>query len=148
MNEENKIIGGQTAEAIIPWQVSVRLNGETGAHHYCGGVVLDEKTVLSAKHCFVGRAPADFHVMAGILNKKNDWTNSIGVEKILYANTTNQRTFENDLAILKLKEALAFQANKTERACLPPSSKPFLEIDFQLCTHGVGCQCPGTSNFY
>merc|ERR1712087_507275 len=42
-----KIVGGEDANAPIPWQVSLQTNGQ----HFCGGTILDEYTVLSAAHC-------------------------------------------------------------------------------------------------
>ena len=41
----SEIVGGQSAPAPIPWQVSIQ-----GVN--CGGTILDAYTVLSAGHCF------------------------------------------------------------------------------------------------
>merc|ERR1712021_18439 len=53
----DRIVGGTNAAGVVPWQVSLRDN-ESGADndgkpfemstHYCGGTILDEKTILSA----------------------------------------------------------------------------------------------------
>ena len=50
------LVNGQVrpnAPGLIPWQASIRApgNGPIGPH-FCGGTILDEKTVLSAAHCF------------------------------------------------------------------------------------------------
>ena len=49
--EIQAVIGGQVAKAPIPWQVSIedRTYGQ-----FCGGTILDSKTILSAAHCFDG----------------------------------------------------------------------------------------------
>merc|ERR1719418_373698 len=57
----DRIIGGSNAAGVVPWQVSLR-NVHSGldadlkpfemSTHYCGGTILDEKTILSAAHCF------------------------------------------------------------------------------------------------
>ena len=38
----NRIVGGQEAPAMIPWQVYI---------WGCGGTILDKCTILSAAHC-------------------------------------------------------------------------------------------------
>ena len=44
----DRILGGQEASDIIPWQVSVQMMGS----HLCGGTILNNITVISAAHCF------------------------------------------------------------------------------------------------
>ena len=53
MATSDRIVGGQKAPKVIPWQVSVQMNG----NHFCGGTILSNLTVLSAAHCFY-QAPA------------------------------------------------------------------------------------------
>ena len=55
-----RIVGGKEAEMPIPWQVSIR-----GHSHFCGGTILDAKTVLSAAHCFSDGIIDGVSVMAG-----------------------------------------------------------------------------------
>ena len=43
-----EIVGGQKSPDPIQWQVSCQTNG----FHFCGGIILNEDTVLSAAHCF------------------------------------------------------------------------------------------------
>merc|ERR1711956_160593 len=57
----DRIVGGTNAAGVVPWQVSLR-EVQSGldenmkpfemSTHYCGGTILDEKTILSAAHCF------------------------------------------------------------------------------------------------
>ena len=66
-----EMVGGNDAEDAIPWQVSLRypkdkqnailpfhpICDEKECTPYltnCGGVIVDELTILSAAHCFVG----------------------------------------------------------------------------------------------
>ena len=66
MKDSNKIVGGQDAPSMIPWQVSVVKYGG----HWCGGTVLDAKTVLSAGHCFTkGENVNSVSIRAGSLDK-------------------------------------------------------------------------------
>ena len=46
--EPAEIVGGQIAPSPIPWQVSL----QKGGAHFCGGIILDTFTILSAAHCF------------------------------------------------------------------------------------------------
>ena len=65
------MVGGNDAEDAIPWQVSLRYPKDkhnailpfhpicdekecTPYFTNCGGVIVDELTILSAAHCFVG----------------------------------------------------------------------------------------------
>ena len=54
MLNADRIVGGQDATSEIPWQVSVRagMNTNLQGGHWCGGTILDAKTILSAAHCF------------------------------------------------------------------------------------------------
>ena len=54
MLNADRIVGGQDATSEIPWQVSVRagMNTNLQGSHWCGGTILDAKTILSAAHCF------------------------------------------------------------------------------------------------
>ena len=45
-------MGGEDAkEGEFPYQVSLQLKGILGQGHYCGGSIIDEKTILTAGHC-------------------------------------------------------------------------------------------------
>ena len=48
---KQRIVGGVSAESPIPWQVAVVIKVTEG-HKLCGGSILDDKTILSAAHCF------------------------------------------------------------------------------------------------
>ena len=70
-NEDTvRIVGGQKARSPIPWQVSVR-HCPSGDCHWCGGTILDEKTVLSAAHCYYKKRPNGWYVTAGVVNKSS-----------------------------------------------------------------------------
>merc|ERR1712029_941809 len=52
---------------MIPWQVSLRYCAH-GNCHYCGGTILDSKTILTAAHC--EPVAGEEYVMAGAKNVK------------------------------------------------------------------------------
>ena len=64
-SDVSKIVGGEDAPRPIPWQVSIRYCS-SGYCHFCGGTILDKKTVLSAAHCFSqGQSMEGYSIMAG-----------------------------------------------------------------------------------
>jgi len=120
---EQKIVGGYSADEAIPWQVSVR-SCESGTCHYCGGTILDEKTVITAAHCYEAYGTMEGHfVMAGTTDRSDSSGQTIAIDSI-ERNTDmpyDSRTLNNDYLILKLKSAFAFNDN-VQRACLPDAS--------------------------
>ena len=74
--KSNRIVGGQTALNPIPWQVSVR-QCPSGQCHFCGGTILDAKTVLSAAHCFPQKIINGEYVAAGMIKRLDGlgWVN-------------------------------------------------------------------------
>merc|ERR1712086_268066 len=128
----DRIIGGTNAGGVVPWQVSLR-EVQSGldenmkpfemSTHYCGGTILDEKTILSAAHCFPKGAEGveGKQIMAGSVNVQDTKTSQrIDMEKII-KNTKLPWTAEdmkNDIIIIKLKSPLKFNDN-VQPACLP-----------------------------
>ena len=65
MQDSNRIVGGQNAPSMIPWQVYV-----SNPPYMCGGTILDAKTILSAGHCFTkGQNVDSLSIRAGSLKK-------------------------------------------------------------------------------
>merc|ERR1712086_774583 len=119
----DRIVGGTNAAGVVPWQVSIRDN-ESGADdngkpyeknlHFCGGTILDAKTILSAAHCFPNGQKEDLtfrQIMAGSVNVQDTKTSQrIAIEKLIW-NTKLPWTAEdmkNDIIIIKLKSPLKF----------------------------------------
>ena len=46
-----RVVGGVNAVDAIPWQVSIRVNRFGKEDHWCGGTIIDQKTILTAAHC-------------------------------------------------------------------------------------------------
>merc|ERR1719382_2332235 len=66
----NRIINGKTAPSPIPWQVHLRQGSFSVFSYFCGGTIIDAKTILTAAHCFHGMnlKGTDFFVTAGIVH--------------------------------------------------------------------------------
>merc|ERR1719367_2404281 len=88
------IIGGRPS-LPIPWQVHIHITREN-EEDWCGGTILDERTILSAAHCFENGDKAI--VEAGFTNHKQIHP----VKKIIKHHDFNERSYDSDIAILKL----------------------------------------------
>uniref|UniRef100_A0A672RK72 Zgc:55888 n=1 Tax=Sinocyclocheilus grahami TaxID=75366 RepID=A0A672RK72_SINGR len=107
--EESRIIGGQEAWAHSwPWQVSLQYS-EMPA---CGGAILDLRWVITACHCFKRYKKASlWKAVAGMHNLENmneSCHQTVEVENIISHKGYNQKTNENDIALVKLQSPLLF----------------------------------------
>lgn len=76
----------------------------------CGGALISQDAVLTASHCVVEngnvKSPSDFMVRLGEHNiekkTKEDSEEDYQVERVISHPEFNQRTYKNDIAILKL----------------------------------------------
>ncbi|KAI4459638.1 polyserase-related [Holotrichia oblita] len=102
--QDGKIIGGTVADiSKYPFVVSLNLNGE----HFCGGAIIGNEYVLTAAHCLEDISPNSLTVFAGSKYR------TLPRQRVLLNSTKmheryNNRTTENDIAILKLKNKLEF----------------------------------------
>merc|ERR1719266_1663903 len=126
----DRIVGGEDAAAPIPWQVSVR-QCQSGGCHFCGGTILDSKTVMSAAHCFTtGQSMSGYYITAGVTNR-HDSGQTIEIANGVWNADMPYQGNNNDFIILKLKSALTFNEN-VGPACLPdPGYAP--ETTGQTC---------------
>ena len=121
----SKIVGGNKAPSPIPWQVHVHFQ-KFGRQKGCGGTILDKETILSAAHCFypLTRTTAGY-IEAGIKLEGSLEGQKIDIKEIimhpLYNESREVAKHDNDIALLKLKEPLTFNAN-VRPARLPDST--------------------------
>ena len=123
MQSFDRIVGGQAATSPIPWQVSLRYCNSGGCH-FCGGTVLDSKTILTAAHCDVSTSN---YIMVGNVNRNQG--QNIQVANVIN-NNWNQQTMDNDIAILKLSTPLTLGGD-VQAICLP--SDNFAPADGAPC---------------
>jgi len=119
----NRIVGGAAAPSAIPYQVSFR-QCTSGGCHFCGGTIVDAKTVVSAAHCTtVNSDLSSRYIMAGATDRFSSAGQVIQVDKGIWNSEMpyNSGTMDNDIVILKLKTALTFNDN-VQPACLPAST--------------------------
>merc|ERR1712037_215977 len=114
----DRIVGGQDAAAPIPWQVSVR-QCQSGGCHFCGGTILDEKTVMCAAHCFTtGQSMNGYYITAGVTDRNDGSGQTIEIANGVWNSAMPYSGNNNDFIILKLSSALSFNEN-VGPACLP-----------------------------
>jgi secreted trypsin-like serine protease len=116
---QSRIVGGDTAPDIIPWQVHVHYSPRNRCFPNsgtcsCGGTILNENTILSAAHCFYPFETADY-IEAGIKVEGSSKGQKIDVIEVilhpLYNSSREVATHDNDIAILKLEKPLTFNGD-------------------------------------
>ncbi|KRZ13763.1 Transmembrane protease serine 9 [Trichinella zimbabwensis] len=135
----NRVSGGwETRPNSVPYQVKL-INKKYGGEFGCGGTLIQFKPgngtiwVLTAAHCIYDSnrkkmlEPDKIEVLVGAHNvyKLDEETRKkVLVKNVIMHPQYNDRTVENDIALLQLKETV-FYTTTTRPACLPkPGEKP------------------------
>ena len=92
--EPAEIVGGQKAPSPIPWQVSLQ---RFGGAHFCGGIILDTFTILSAAHCFKRDSADGYSIRAG----STKWSSG-GQVCVRYHKFKSKSVYCFDLTFLKI----------------------------------------------
>ncbi|XP_026759204.1 trypsin CFT-1-like [Galleria mellonella] len=98
-----RIVGGSVT-SIEQWpEMTSLLFSWTGStfSQSCGGSILNNRSVLSAAHCFVGDPPTRWRVRVGSTNANSGGT-VINVGQIFINPTYSSSTLDNDVAILRV----------------------------------------------
>jgi secreted trypsin-like serine protease len=115
------VVGGVPVSAQqAPWVVAVASRSRFGTERsgqYCGGVVVGPRTVVSAAHCFGGKALGtswsavpDLRVIWGRTDLSGDAGQEIPITKVWVNPAYNQRTNGGDVAVVTLATALPADA--------------------------------------
>lgn len=101
--QASQIVGGTAATlGEFPYMVSLSQSGS----HFCGGVLLNANTVLTAAHCSVGVSASSVRVRAGTLTWASGGT-QVSVSQIVVHPSYSSSTTNNDIALWHLSTALA-----------------------------------------
>uniref|UniRef100_A0A034VNH5 Trypsin-1 n=1 Tax=Bactrocera dorsalis TaxID=27457 RepID=A0A034VNH5_BACDO len=102
IQRERRIVGGELARIEqVPHLVNIRLN----RYFHCGGSLVTSRCVLTAAHCIGHNSPNDFVVRGGN-TRLSDVENRRTVEQVFVPPEYNNRTFEHDVAIMRLHTKL------------------------------------------
>ncbi|ODM96165.1 Trypsin-1, partial [Orchesella cincta] len=133
-----KIVGGDAVGTCndFPHQVSVQRKSlmTGGFSHFCGGSVLDSRTIATAGHCVNGRSTTGISVVVGTHKLDSAGRDGIrrNVEKFIVHDQYSSRDVDYDIAIIKLEREIDL-ANE----CVTPVSLPQQNQTFS----------PGTETF-
>ncbi|XP_054711220.1 uncharacterized protein LOC129220814 [Uloborus diversus] len=112
--DHGKIIGGSNAKkGAYPWQVML---WEPSLKSFCGGTLLNERWIITAAHCFVNYNNLRWDRIVIKLGKhdrelKEDHELVTGIadpSSIVVHPNYKKRTFDNDLALIRLKDYVTF----------------------------------------
>lgn len=106
-----RMAGGHDAvEGAHPYQVSLQT---VYKEHFCGGAILDEYWVVTAAHCVTGWNPAYLRVVTGT-NQYKVPGETYHVESVKIHCNYDRPMYHNDIALLKMKDPIQFNA-KTQK---------------------------------
>ncbi|XP_043521838.1 chymotrypsin-1-like [Frieseomelitta varia] len=118
---ESQIVGGRDASSgQFPYQVSLRRSGS----HFCGGSILDARTILTAAHCVQGLNNLDSVSVHAGTNQLNQQGQSYKVSKIVAHKGFNSISLVNDVALILLSNNIAFN-NLVRPIALATGSKTY-----------------------
>ncbi|XP_026330490.1 polyserase-2-like [Hyposmocoma kahamanoa] len=115
-NEASRIVGGkETAVNEFPWVVRLSYFNK----FYCGGILINDRYVLTAAHCTKGLMWFMIKVTLGEHNRCNDThrPETRFVAEVLSRNFSYS-TFKDDIALLKLNERVNI-TDTVKPVCLP-----------------------------
>ncbi|XP_072747963.1 trypsin-1 isoform X2 [Anoplolepis gracilipes] len=123
-NKHNRIVGGvQTVVNQYPWMALLMYRGQ----FYCGGTVINSRYVMTAAHCidrFDG-SKLTVRILEHNWNLTSESkTQDFKVEKTIKHSGYSTINYDNDIALIKLRDPIRFQG-PMRPACLPEPGKTF-----------------------
>jgi secreted trypsin-like serine protease len=113
-----KIIGGESAQQDTwGWIVSLR----SGNSHFCGGSILNQRYIITAAHCFEKRmhSLSTITVCAGTNRLSGTCSQTRSAQHVINHSAYNNRTLENDIALIRVNIPFDFADTSVARICLP-----------------------------
>lgn len=102
---DSRIVGGSTASpGQFPYQASVRT---TGNAHFCGGFVANNRWVVSAAHCTIGRTTGNTIVVLGAHSRTTGGT-SFSLSNIVNHPDYHAPTIAWDVSVVQTANGISF----------------------------------------
>ncbi|XP_004079594.1 complement factor I [Oryzias latipes] len=147
ISRKKRVVGGVEAKPTqIQWQVALQEHGRID----CGGAYVGGCWVITAAHC-VRRNPAAFKVKFSLWKKyaPQGSTDIVPVEEIIIHPNYNPATYENDIALVKLKKYpyrdYCVEENPAIRAVCVPWSIELFQPNYTCSISGWGRTKTGKS---
>lgn len=100
----SRIVGGKDAkDGDAPYQCSLQSN----KRHFCGCSVISKEWIVTASHCIVGQSASNLEVLVGTIDLKSGGT-YYKVEKLIAHEDYNTPAFANDIALVRVQDAIQF----------------------------------------
>ncbi|XP_054728798.1 trypsin-3-like [Anastrepha obliqua] len=123
-----RIVGGSSARNIdVPYIVSLRFYNT----HFCGGSIINERTVLTAAHCLRGLDFSNVRVHAGTKTRSTKEGVLVDVLAVHYDRRFNSDTMDYDIGLVRLASALTFSL-RIQPIALPTEGELVLDGDVAL----------------
>ena len=125
-----RVVGGTKAPSPIPWQVHVHINRTDkegkSVNQGCGGTIIDEKTIISAAHCYypLSKTTIQF-IEAGITKDLSENGQKLKVKDVIihpsYDDSKTIGKYDSDIAVLILETPLIFNDDVSPAQLPDPS---------------------------
>lgn len=101
----------------------VSIQNATIQKHFCNGVILFERWILTSAKCVQNRRPDELNIFYGSKHLKQHGT-YVGVKQIISNPTFNESRWRDDIALIFTTDKINFVVNVTGPAVLPAKDVP------------------------
>ncbi|EEB17565.1 tripsin, putative [Pediculus humanus corporis] len=143
-NKKIRIVGGKPTQVNqYPWMALLMYNRK----FYCGGSLINSRYILTAAHCVDGFSKQKITAHLLEHDRSIDTESTVierKIEKVIRHSGYNDRTFNNDIALLKMDKEVTLD-DTLRPVCLPVKGKSFSHYDGLVTGWGVKSQGGVTS---